>query len=66
LICSVSDKKSLSVTTDQILGLATQELEHSENNLISYTHFKYKLNLPSEQDLKSFIEKELKAEGIEA
>ncbi|MGK5092150.1 PDDEXK nuclease domain-containing protein [Deltaproteobacteria bacterium TL4] len=27
---------------------------------------KYKLNLPSEQDLKSFIEKELKAEGIEA
>ncbi|MGK5092151.1 DUF1016 N-terminal domain-containing protein [Deltaproteobacteria bacterium TL4] len=42
LICSVSDKKSLSVTTDQILGTASQKLLSGENNLmasLSYSHF---------------------------
>jgi hypothetical protein len=61
-------------TTKQILGLTTQELQSSESQLISSISYtanekdrlfvsKYKLKLPSEQDLKMFIEREL--QGID-
>ncbi len=61
------------LTVDQIFGLTTQKLVNGENTvLVEYASAnekdrlfvsKYKLNLPSEQELKTFIENELRKES---